>query len=77
MLGPVDPYYVENPAAEMALRAGDVVLMDTRVMHCGGQNKSCVSSQGCLFYLGGGRGGRHYSHQMCRLDRTQLTWRLL
>ena len=42
MLGPVDPYYDKNPAAEMALQAGDVVLMDTRVMHCGGKNRSCV-----------------------------------
>ena len=42
MLGPVDPYYDTNPAAEMALQAGDVVLMDTRVMHCGGKNQSLV-----------------------------------
>ena len=43
MLGPVDPYYHEDgahPPAKMAVCAGDAVLMDTRVMHCGGANHS-------------------------------------
>jgi ectoine hydroxylase-related dioxygenase (phytanoyl-CoA dioxygenase family) len=40
MLGPVDPYYVENPPVEMIVNAGDAVLMDTRVMHAGGQNSA-------------------------------------
>lgn len=40
MLGPVDPYYEENPPERMTLKAGDAVLMDTRVMHRGGENRS-------------------------------------
>ena len=40
MLGPVDPYYDKNPPKLMAVKAGDAVLMNTRVMHCGGSNSS-------------------------------------
>ena len=40
MLGPVDQYYTDNPPLEMAVGAGDAVLMDTRVMHCAGGNAS-------------------------------------
>jgi hypothetical protein len=40
MLGPVDRYYSDNPPDRMAVDLGDAVLMDTRVMHCGGANES-------------------------------------
>eukprot|EP00040_Diaphanoeca_grandis_P015018 m.76395 g.76395 ORF g.76395 m.76395 type:complete len:355 (+) comp24891_c1_seq6:199-1263(+) len=40
MNGPVDQYYSRNTPATMVVKAGDVVLMDTRVMHCGGENQS-------------------------------------
>mmetsp|Transcript_8650 Transcript_8650/g.14020 ORF Transcript_8650/g.14020 Transcript_8650/m.14020 type:complete len:82 (-) Transcript_8650:237-482(-) len=40
MLGSYDPYYSKNKPTLMTLMAGDAVLMDTRVMHCGGANKS-------------------------------------
>ena len=40
MCGPVDRYYAEHPPRALTLRAGDAVLMDTRVMHCGGANES-------------------------------------
>ena len=43
MLGPVDPYYDQNQPMQMTLKAGDAVLMDTRVMHCGGANESDLS----------------------------------
>lgn len=42
MLGPVDSYYIEHPPELMKLRAGDAVIIDTRVMHCGGKNISNV-----------------------------------
>ena len=42
MLGPVDPYYDANPPTQMAVNAGDVVMIDTRVMHCAGENASQV-----------------------------------
>lgn len=40
MNGPVDKYYWETEHCEMTVKCGDVVLMDTRVMHCGGPNFS-------------------------------------
>jgi ectoine hydroxylase-related dioxygenase (phytanoyl-CoA dioxygenase family) len=40
MAGPVDRYYTDHPPALMTLRAGDAVLIDTRVMHGGGANVS-------------------------------------
>uniref|UniRef100_A0A7S2TLU8 Phytanoyl-CoA dioxygenase n=1 Tax=Lotharella oceanica TaxID=641309 RepID=A0A7S2TLU8_9EUKA len=40
MLGPRDPYYWKNKPKLMTVNAGDAVLMDTRVMHCGGANSS-------------------------------------
>ena len=49
MLGPVDPYYDENPPDQMAVAAGDAVLMDTRVMHAGGDNLS--EKDRLLFYF--------------------------
>eukprot|EP01126_Amoeba_proteus_P050145 TRINITY_DN5900_c0_g1_i2.p1 TRINITY_DN5900_c0_g1~~TRINITY_DN5900_c0_g1_i2.p1 ORF type:complete len:242 (+),score=39.09 TRINITY_DN5900_c0_g1_i2:46-771(+) len=42
MLGPVDPYYTINEPAQMTLKAGQAVLMDTRIMHCGGANTSSI-----------------------------------
>ena len=40
MAGKADPYYDKNKPVKMCLRAGDAVLMDTRLMHCGGSNAS-------------------------------------
>eukprot|EP00039_Didymoeca_costata_P012864 m.187407 g.187407 ORF g.187407 m.187407 type:complete len:723 (-) comp15608_c0_seq2:5437-7605(-) len=40
MLGPVDPYYDKNPPKKMAIEAGNASLIDTRVMHCGGENSA-------------------------------------
>lgn len=45
----MDPYYDRNPPDEMTARAGDVVFMDTRVMHCGGKNQS--DSDRMLFHF--------------------------
>jgi ectoine hydroxylase-related dioxygenase (phytanoyl-CoA dioxygenase family) len=49
MLGPVDPYYDVNPPSAMIVRAGDVVVIDTRVMHCGGEN--CSDKDRMLFHF--------------------------
>ncbi|KAJ1639586.1 hypothetical protein T492DRAFT_557816, partial [Pavlovales sp. CCMP2436] len=38
--GPVDEYWAENEPVPMLMRAGDCVLMDTRVTHAGGANVS-------------------------------------
>ena len=31
--------YEETPPTKLTLKCGDAVVMDTRVMHCGGANK--------------------------------------
>lgn len=42
MLGPVDPYYVENTPTKALLKAGEAIILDTRTMHAGGANESGV-----------------------------------
>jgi len=49
MLGPVDPYYQENKPERMTIEAGDAVLLDTRVMHRGGDN--CSQADRMLFHF--------------------------
>ncbi|KAK3270013.1 hypothetical protein CYMTET_21569 [Cymbomonas tetramitiformis] len=40
MCGPVDPYYDANKPISVELSCGDALIIDTRVMHCGGRNES-------------------------------------
>eukprot|EP00928_Gymnodinium_smaydae_P078945 TRINITY_DN62998_c0_g1_i1.p1 TRINITY_DN62998_c0_g1~~TRINITY_DN62998_c0_g1_i1.p1 ORF type:complete len:303 (+),score=48.49 TRINITY_DN62998_c0_g1_i1:44-910(+) len=40
MLGPHDPYYVSTEPEKAIMSAGDVLIMDTRIMHCAGENKT-------------------------------------
>lgn len=49
MAGPVDRYYSDTPPARLTLRAGDALLLDTRVMHAGGANSSAVDR--CLLHF--------------------------